>query len=302
MKILINNFLNYLKVNEGKADNTVSSYKTDLSQLNDYLNDNIINITDVKLQDLNNFLVRLDDKNKETKGQSLSARTKARKIASIKEFFKYLFEIEEIIADNPTLKLKTPKIPKGLPTFLSENESFALINVTRKNKNKASRDMAILAVFLNCGLRVSEIINIKLGDIKNNILRVTGKGSKTREIPLNEMTIYAINQYLRDRPDVEADELFITERKAGFSVSGMQYLVKKYMKEANINTKKYSTHDLRHTAATLMHNSGVDIRTIQEILGHTDLSTTQIYTHLNQEIKQEAVNSNPLNQKFLKKQ
>lgn len=298
MKNLITDYLDYLRVNN-KAENTITSYQTDLLQLEDYLNANNTNVTEVGLQDLINFLAELDKRNIIKTKAPLAPTTKMRKIASIKDFFSYLFEVKEVIKENPALRLKLPKRPVRNPAYLSLDESIKLLNsVTGIHK---ARDLAILTIFLNCGLRVEEIVKIKISDIKGSILTVKGKGNKEREVPLNEMCITAINNYLDERESVDNDILFITERKSGFSVSGMQYLVKKYLKKAGIDVNKYSTHDLRHTAATLMHNNGVDIRDIQEILGHKDISTTQIYTHVNQKNKQNAVNNNPLNQLFLAK-
>ena len=298
MKNLIADYINYLRVNN-KAKNTITSYQTDLLQLEDYLNANNTNVTEVGLQDLINFLAELDKRNIIKTKAPLAPTTKMRKIASIKDFFSYLFEVKEVIKENPALRLKPPKRPVRNPAYLSLDESIKLLNsVTGIHK---ARDLAILTIFLNCGLRVEEIVKIKISDIKGSILTVKGKGNKEREVPLNEMCITAINNYVDERELVDNDILFITERKSGFSVSGMQYLVKKYLKKAGIDVNKYSTHDLRHTAATLMHNNGVDIRDIQEILGHKDISTTQIYTHVNQKNKQNAVNNNPLNQLFLAK-
>ena len=302
MKEQITNYLNFLKVNEGRSDNTIASYKVDLKQLNEYLEKNNLNITNIKLQHFIDFLLYLDEQNKKKTGDVLSASTKARKITTIKSFFKYLLEVEGLIKDNPTLKLRHPKIPKTLPQFLTLDQALALIKSAEKVPSKATRNKAILTLFLNSGLRISELIKIELDDIRNGVVRVVGKGKKTREIPLNDMTLSAVNEYLKVRPKVNSNKLFITERNDGFSVSGMQYLIKRHFEMAGIDTKKYSTHDLRHTAATLMHNNGTDILTIGDILGHESVSTTQIYTHLNQEIKQKAVDNNPLNKAFVLQQ
>lgn len=296
MEELIDNYLSYLRVNN-KAENTIKNYKVDLKQFRKFMEHNNLNITEVNIQHITNFLATLDKNSIEARGISLSSTTKMRKITSIREFFNYLIKFD-IVDKNPAALLEMPKKPVRNPSCLSFSESVNLLNHVDGLHKK--RDLAILMVFLNCGLRVSELVNIKLEDIKGNILTIIGKGNKERQIPLNDVCITAINTYLSVRPDVESDYLFISERKKGFTVGGIQYLVKKYYKNAGINIKKYSTHDLRHTAATLMHNNGVDIRTLQEILGHADISTTQIYTHLNPEIKQKAVNNNPLNN-YLKK-
>ena len=179
MKKLITDYLNYLRVNN-KATNTIISYQTDLLQLEEYLNINNIATTDVNLQHLINFLAELDKQNIIKTKSSLASTTKMRKIASIKDFFNYLFEIREIIKENPALRLKPPKRPIRNPVYLSLDESIRLLNNV-----DGTRDLAVLTIFLNCGLRVEEIVKIKISDIRNNILLVKGKGDKEREIPLN---------------------------------------------------------------------------------------------------------------------
>lgn len=289
MKSLLNDYIIYLKVNN-RAKNTISSYKTDLNQLKRYLSNNNINITEIDIQILIDFLSNLDDINIKRTGKPLSANTKIRKISTLKDFFAYLHTVKGAIKNNPAIKLKTPRTPSRNPKYLSLDESIRLLNSIDN-----TRDLAMFTLFLNNALRLEEMANIKIFDIKGDTLSIIGKGNKQRELPLNKTTLSAINNYLKERPDVSSDYLFITNRGDGFSVGGIQYLVKKYLKKAGLNHKKYSTHDLRHTSATLMHNNGVDIRTLQEILGHADISTTQIYTHVNQKIKKKAINSNPLN-------
>lgn len=293
MKNLINNYLNYLRVNE-KSENTIKNYSVDLKQLYIYLNNNNISITAVKPQHLINFLTELDDNNKKSRGKKLSATTKARKIVAIRNFFDYLIRYEEIINKNPALEVPIPKKPKRSPKFLSLKESVSLLKNIRGTHK--IRDRAIIILFLYTGLRLSELININLSDIKNNILTIIGKGNKERQIPLNDICTNAINEYLKVRPKVRSKKLFISQKKTGFTARGIQKIIKKHMDKANIDTKKYSTHDLRHTAATYIYHASKDIRVLQEILGHSNISTTQIYTHIDQDSKLKAIKSNPLNQ------
>lgn len=162
------------------------------------------------------------------------------------------------------------------------------------------RDYAIITLFLNCGLRLSELVSIDISSIKGDTLRVTGKGNKERTIYLNKACISAIKNYLSVRPVdgvVDRDALFLSKRKKRISPKTVQYIVKKYIKLANLDVNKYSTHKLRHTAATLMYKYGkVDIRTLQNILGHSNVSTTQIYTHIDEDILRNAVSKNPLSE------
>ncbi len=218
MKNLITDYINYLRV-KSKAKNTITGYQTDLLQLEEYLNINNITITDINLQHLINFLAELDKRNITKTGLPLAPTTKMRKIASIKDFFNYLFEVRDMVKNNPALKLKSPKRPIRNPSYLSLDESIKLLNSVEGIYK--TRDLAILIIFLNCGLRVDEIVKIKVSNIKDNILLVRGKGDKEREIPLNEMCVTAINNYLKERESVNNDILFITERKGGFSVIRM---------------------------------------------------------------------------------
>lgn len=166
-------------------------------------------------------------------------------------------------------------------------------------ENSKERDYAILTLFLNCGLRLSELANINVDDIKDDKLTVIGKGNKQRTVYLNDACINAINRYLSVRPKENLKDkkaLFLSKRLQRISIKTIQYLVKKYLKKANLTGKKYSTHKLRHTAATLMYKYGkVDIRTLQKLLGHSNISTTQIYTHVDDSELKEALNKNPLN-------
>ena len=201
------------------------------------------------------------------------------------------------IDDNPTKELESPKLKQSLPNYLSLDECKILLETVLKNSN-GYRDYAIITLFLNCGMRLSELVGINLTDIKNDTLIVTGKGNKERTIYLNNACIQAIAKYIKERPvDNVKDKnaLFLSARNQRISNKTVQFLVKKYIQLAGLDTSRFSTHKLRHTAATLMYRDGnTDLRTLQEILGHEHLSTTQIYTHVNDEQQKNAMNNNPL--------
>ena len=197
---------------------------------------------------------------------------------------------------NPASELDSPKILKRLPKYLNIDESKRLLNsIDGKHRE---RDYAIITLFLNCGLRLSELVNININNIKNDTLTVIGKGNKERTIYLNNACINAINNYLKVRPVngvKDKNALFLSERKQRISNKTVQSIVKKYIMLAGLDPERYSTHKLRHTAATLMYRYGnVDIRALQRILGHESISTTEIYTHVDDSQLRNAVFSNPL--------
>lgn len=225
--------------------------------------------------------------------------TRSRKISSLKSFFKYLCK-QGFLSENPTLYLDAPKMKNSLPVYLTVEESFALLDSIDGN-NKV-RNFAIITLFLNCGLRLSELVGINLNNINQNTLRVIGKGNKERNLYLNDACKNAIDDYLKLRPhdgipNIDKNALFISRNKKRISNRMVQNIVETYLNKAGLDTDKYSTHKLRHTAATLMHQNGVDIRILQEILGHASLGTTQIYTHLENKQIKNALESNPLNRK-----
>lgn len=212
-----------------------------------------------------------------------------------------------IIENNPALKIKTPKLGKRMPKYLSFDDSKKLLEATAdENDENKERDYAIITLFLNCGLRLSELVGINISniDFNENRLTVIGKGDKERTIYLNNACIKAIQEYLLVRPKegVKNDSkgsnkaLFLSKRKERISNRTVQYIVQRELMKAGLDTSKYSTHKLRHTAATLMYQYGnVDIRALQELLGHESISTTEIYTHVSNEQVRDAVERNPLN-------
>ncbi len=225
----------------------------------------------------------------------LSAASRARKIASIRSLYKYLTVKTHQLAENPVRDLDAPKLPRTLPRYLSLEESRRLLNAVEGRQR--TRDYCILCIFLNCGLRISEIVGLNLSDLRADHLRVAGKGGKERVVYLNDAVAAALNDYLALRSTLKATEpgaLFLTASGSRVSRAAVHAMVKKTLLRAGLDAEHYSAHKLRHTAATLMLQNGVDVRTLQELLGHEHLNTTQIYTHVDSGELRTAARANPL--------
>jgi len=232
------------------------------------------------------------------------ASARARKLSAIRSFYKYHTQTTRLFPQNPAADIEGPKKPKSLPKYLSLDESVDLLSAVSEDENNPHRlrDFAMITLFLNCGMRLSELAGITMRDIDPDLssLRVIGKGSKERVIYLNSSCREAIQNYLPYRLHLRRegkgdDHLFLSRLGQGISVKTVQYTVKKYLSAAGLENKNYSTHKLRHTAATLMYQTGeVDIRVLKDILGHEQLNTTQIYTHVSNKSMEEAMEKNPL--------
>ena len=264
-----------------KSPNTIKSYVDDINSLKTAIKKPL---HQTKEADIIDYLNGLTEAN--------STATRARKISSFKSYFSFLLAAGKI-KENPAAGLKSPKQKKRLPANLNLAESRKLLDsISGKH---AIRDKAIVTLFLNCGLRLSELVNINLDNIKGDTLSVIGKGDKERTVYLNDSCIAALDLYLNTRTD-NNKALFLSERGQRIGNRAVQCLVKKHLSSAGLDTSKYSTHKLRHTAATLMYKHGnVDIRALQAILGHESISTTEIYTHVDNEQLRAAVSRNPLN-------
>ncbi len=314
----LNSFLDYTITILNKSPNTVKEYNYDLAMFlkyikirfnmtkeEDFSNIEIKDITldtikKIKLDDIHAFLSYL------TNTYHSKATTRARKVSSIRVFFNYLSAKANLIEINPAQNLETPKLDKRLPKYLSLEDSQKLLNVTSNEDNRNyKRDYAIITLFLNCGMRLSELVGININDIDFSDCKMTviGKGNKERDVYLNKACMRAIKDYIDVRPKdgIKTDKknskqaLFLSERKERISNRTVQYIVEKELLSAGLDTKKYSVHKLRHTAATLMYQYGnVDIRALQEVLGHESISTTEIYTHVANQQARNAVESNPL--------
>lgn len=246
----------------------------------------------IQLSDIHSYLAYTD------RYKNHSATTRARTASSIRTFFDYLYKIRKVITSDPAYNLETPKIEKKNPVYLTLEESKRLIHSVYKIDNDfvRKRDLAIILLFLNCGLRLNELTNIKISDFKEDTINITGKGNKERTIYLNSVCNNAIDDYLKIRPDIKDPYLFISNRNTKISNRTVQRRVEFYLNDAGLDTTVFSVHKLRHTAATLMYKYGdVDILLLKEILGHENISTTQIYTHVDNEGLRDAISKNPLN-------
>ncbi len=231
------------------------------------------------------------------------ARTRARKLSSLRSFYRYYCGTVMRFKSNPTDNIDSPKLPKTLPKHLNIEESIDLLNTVASDRDSKfrERDYCIITLFLNCGMRLSELVGINLGDIDREMtsLRVTGKGAKERVIYLNDACVAALRSYIavRDKEPLpgEKNALFISAHHKRISKQMVQKVIYKYLDMAGLQNRGLSVHKLRHTAATLMYQSGnVDIRVLKDILGHEQLNTTQIYTHLSDTEMKKAMAQNPL--------
>lgn len=311
----LNSFLDYTMTILNKSPNTVKEYNYDLATFLKFIkirfnltkeedfskivikDIDLNTIKKITLDDIHAFLSYL------TTTYHSKAATRARKASSIRVFFNYLSAKANLIEVNPAQNLETPKLDKRLPKYLSLEDSKKLLEVTANEDNRNSeRDYAIITLFLNCGMRLSELVGININDIdfSENKMTVIGKGNKERTIYLNKACIKALHHYLLVRPKNgigkgSEDALFLSERRQRISRRMVQQIIYSELKKAGLDTNKYSVHKLRHTAATLMYQYGdVDIRALQELLGHESISTTEIYTHVSNNQVRNAVESNPL--------
>ena len=240
-----------------------------------------------------------------------SPATRMRKLSALRSFFKYAHTKEHIIDVNPTADVDAPKKPTTLPKFLTVEEAVRLIDTVRNDKETKTRirDYAIIVLFLNTGIRLSELVGLNLENIDTDItmIKVLGKGAKERIVYLNKAARSSLIEYLKLRLDpkhvrTSSNAVFLSGREERISNKTVQWMVQKYLKMAGLGAKGLSVHKLRHTAATLMYQSGkVDIRVLKDMLGHEQLNTTQIYTHVVDRNLEDAVDNNPLADLVLKK-
>ncbi|MCI8776657.1 MAG: tyrosine recombinase XerC [Oscillospiraceae bacterium] len=227
------------------------------------------------------------------------AKSIARKISSLKSLFRYLNKQVCLIDNDPTVNLELPSLKKSLPKYLSLDESISLLETVTDNKNESVRDYCIITLFLNCGMRLSELVNLNISDIdfKEQKMRLLGKGNKERIIYLNSACIESLREYIDSRENsyAEPDALFLSRKNTRISKRRIEQIVEASLKKAGLSGRGLSVHKLRHTAATLMYQHGnVDTLTLKEILGHKSIATTEIYTHLSNDILKKAAESSPL--------
>ncbi len=318
MPSLAKDFSSYKLTIQGCSEKTVNEYLSDLrlffryvyakrnsidvgselfekTNINNLDKDFICSITTDEIYDFFIY-VSVDRRN--------NASSKSRKLSAIKSFYKYVCNKKKLMEQNPASDIEAPKKKQSLPKFLSIEESVALLNAIESDTESKTkeRDYCIITLFLNCGMRLSELVGINLNDIDKELrsLRVLGKGNKERIVYLNDACKDALLTYLKVRQDpkykkLNTNALFISKQYKRLSNKTVQWLVYKYLGLAGLDYKHYSTHKLRHTAATLMYQTGkVDVRVLKEILGHEQLNTTQIYTHVSNRGMEEAINNNPL--------
>ena len=309
---IIRDFLTYSETIRGKSSKSVEEYYLDLQTFFRYLlsirgkvpKDTDFEsidistvdkelISSVTISDLYAFIVYC----KNERGNNTA--TRARKTSTLRIFFKYLTSQIHLIEVNPAELLEAPKVKAALPHHLTLEESLELLSSVEGPNRE--RDFCILTLFLNCGMRLSELCGLNLSDIRpDGTIRLLGKGNKERIVYLNDACTSAITSYLAVRPNEgvkyeDKNALFISRNKRRISNKTVQHLVQTYLEKAGLGGQGFSTHKLRHTAATLMYQHGnVDIRVLKDILGHANLGTTQIYTHISDKQIKQAIDSNPL--------
>jgi len=276
----LDSFIDHLWLEDGLSKNTLESYRLDLTSFTHWLPTQKKQLLTVEETDIQQYLA--------VKFPQSKPRSISRLIATLRRFYRYCLR-ENLIKTDPTIQIQSPKLPRSLPKSLNEEEVIALLNAPNLNAPAGIRDKAMLELLYACGLRVSELVNIKATEVSINdaVVRVTGKGSKTRLVPMGEDAADWISRYLREaRPALLhkrlCDALFVTNRGEAMTRQASWYLIKRYALLAGI-TKPMSPHVLRHAFATHLLNHGADLRVVQMLLGHADISTTQIYTHVARE-------------------
>ena len=306
---VLKRFLVYLQTIKGKSPKTVYEYFLDLRMFFRFLKKNRGLVSnDVNFEEINISDVGIDILKTVTLSEVYDflyyvlndrgdiASTRSRKSSALRTFFSYLTVKANLLEVNPVAELEVPSQRKRLPKYLSLEECIQLLSAIEGKY--AVRDYCITVLFLNCGIRLSELVGININDINGSNLRVVGKGDKERNIHLNKACLDAISEYMKVRPNNDAKDkqaLFISRQGNRISNKVVQANMKKYLKMSGLEDKGYSVHKLRHTAATLMYqHGGVDLRILKEILGHQNLATTEIYTHIASEQIDKAFESNPL--------
>ena len=323
--LLLREYASHLTLIQGKSEKTVCEYLLDLRTFFRYAkmrrageelsHEELekISISDITIEDARSVTPEFVIEFLMYAGFSLdnSSVTRSRKLSSLRSFYRYLHVKKHLIDHNPTAEIDTPKTKKSLPKFLTLEECVVLLDTVRSDAESKTleRDYCMIVLFLNTGLRLSELVGLNLSSFDADLtqMKVLGKGNKERVVYLNELAQRSLMEYLRTRLDpryINTDEkaLFLSARQTRISPKTVQWVVYKYLRMAGFGHKGLSVHKLRHTAATLMFQSGeVDIRVIKDVLGHEQLNTTQIYTHVVNRNLEEAAAANPLAQLHFKK-
>lgn len=305
---VIKEYLFYLQTIKGRSEKTVDEYYLDLRTFFRFLKikrkmtdvpfeEILIDDIDIDIIKSVSLMDAYEFMNYLSRERSNSATSRARKCSALKQFFNYLTVKKHHLDVDPMRELEIPKNKKTLPKYLTLEQSIELLNAV--DGNFKERDYCILTLFLNCGLRLAELVALNMSSIRSdNTMVVLGKGNKERIVYLNEACISALNDWRRVRPNdglKDRDALFVSSHHKRLSRESVQKLVQKYLKKIGLDAQGYSCHKLRHTAATLMYQHGeVDIRVLKDVLGHENLGTTQIYTHISSAQLEAASNKNPL--------
>lgn len=302
VRTLLKGFYDYLKLEKSLSSNTIEAYTFDLEKLLNYLQDINKDILDVKLADLETFMASLVD-------IGISARSQMRIISGIRSFYKYLV-LEEYLKQDPTELLEAPKIGLKLPEVLTVQEIDEIESCIDLSKQEGTRNHAIIEVLYSCGLRVSELCNLKISDLylDEGFIRVTGKGNKQRLVPISSRAINELDNWFSDRCHISPkkgneDYVFLSFRlKKKLSRISVFHFIKELVAEAGIR-KVVSPHTFRHSFATHLLEGGANLRAIQEMLGHAYIDTTEIYTHINQQaLRKEILEHHPRNIRYQKEQ
>ena len=316
---ILRDFLSYHETIKGQSQKTISEYYLDLRMFLRFMklmreelpyttpleDINILSIDlsfveKITLSDIFDFLSYLANDREHDNAQGIGAAARARKLSAIKSFYKYLTVRTKQLSVNPVKDVEFPKIRKSLPKYLTLYESQRLLNAVDGQNSK--RDYAILMLFLNCGIRRSELVGLNISDVYDDRIRVKGKGNKERIVYFGSACKKAIDAYLSERNKIvltDNQALFGSRNHNRITVTAVHRLVKKHMLAAGLDPEQYSAHKLRHTAATLMLSHGVDVKTVQEVLGHEHLNTTEIYTHIENSELKIAAEANPLSNYFM---
>ena len=316
---ILRDFLTYHETIKGQSQLTISEYYLDLRMFLRFIKlmrfdmpiDTRLDDIDIKDIDLDfiksittsevfDFLSYLaNDRNPDPESNApdygIAASARARKLSAIKSFYKYLTVRTKQLAENPVAELEYPKLRKSLPKYLTMEQSAKLLQSVSGANEK--RDYAILMLFLNCGIRRSELVGLNISDVYEDRIRVVGKGNKERFVYFGTPCRKAIDAYMdeRNKKDLTDNRALFGSRNGNrISVTAVHRLVEKALKQAGLDSTQYSAHKLRHTAATMMLSGGVDVKTVQEVLGHENLNTTQIYTHIENTELKIAAEANPL--------
>ena len=298
---IVKNYVRYLKLERNYSPNTLEAYQRDLRYLLDFVKSKGMSVLDVKLADLEEFSAGLHDK-------QVSARSQARILSGVRSFYRFLV-LDDYLQDDPTELLPSPRLNEYLPEYLSVEEVDSLEAAIDLSKWEGQRNKAIVEVLFSCGLRVSELINLKLSDIfeDEKFIRVLGKGNKERLVPISQKALDELHYWYMDRNLMkikpgEEDYVFLNRRGAHLTRTMILIMIKNAAKDAGIK-KTISPHTLRHSFATALVRGGADLRVVQALLGHEDLGTTEIYMHLDTtDLRREILEHHPRNIKYREEQ